>query len=118
MSETVKVGQLVPSFEMDVFDPTRTDFGKISLDDLKAKGQWTVLVFYPADSLSAPTELADLAEKHEDLQESRRDGHFRLDGQQVCAPGVAPGRKTAERRTLPHGRGHDRHGFPSLRRVR
>lgn len=68
MQETVKVGQIVPSFEMDVFDPTRSDFGKISLNDLKAKGQWTVLVFYPADyTFVCPTELADLAEKHEAL---------------------------------------------------
>lgn len=71
MQDIISVGQLVPSFEMDVFDPTRSDFGKISLDDLKAKGQWTVLVFYPADyTFVCPTELADLAEKHEAIQKA------------------------------------------------
>ncbi len=71
MQNSVKVGELVPSFELDVYDPARSDFGKISLDDLKAKGQWTVLVFYPADyTFVCPTELADLAEKHDQLQKS------------------------------------------------
>lgn len=68
MSETVKVGQVVPDFEMDVFDPKRNDFGKISLSGIKKQGKWTVLVFYPADyTFVCPTELADLATKQDDL---------------------------------------------------
>ncbi len=71
MQEVVKVGQLVPTFELDVFDPTRSDFGKISIEDLKAKGQWTVLVFYPADyTFVCPTELADVALKQDTLQKA------------------------------------------------
>lgn len=71
MQDTVKVGQVVPSFELDVFDPARTDFGKISLDDLKQKKQWTVLVFYPADyTFVCPTELADVAAQQETLQKA------------------------------------------------
>lgn len=71
MQDVVQVGQVVPAFEMDVFDPTRSDFGKISIDDLKAKGQWTVLVFYPADyTFVCPTELADLAQKHDVLHQA------------------------------------------------
>lgn len=68
MSETVKVGQVVPDFEMTVFDPKRSDFGKVSLADLKKQGKWTVLVFYPADyTFVCPTELADLATKQDEL---------------------------------------------------
>lgn len=68
MSDTVKVGQVVPDFEMDVFDPKRNDFGKVSLSGIKKQGKWTVLVFYPADyTFVCPTELADLASKHDEL---------------------------------------------------
>jgi alkyl hydroperoxide reductase subunit AhpC len=45
----LKVGQKVPSFEIETYDPTREDFGTISLDKLKAEGKWTILFFYPAD---------------------------------------------------------------------
>jgi NADH-dependent peroxiredoxin subunit C len=52
MSETpagLKVGQKVPPFEIETYDPTIGDFGTISLDKLKAEGKWTILFFYPAD---------------------------------------------------------------------
>lgn len=52
MSDTtgvLKLGQAVPDFEMEIFDPTKGDFGKISLQALKADGKWTILFFYPAD---------------------------------------------------------------------
>jgi peroxiredoxin (alkyl hydroperoxide reductase subunit C) len=68
MSECVKVGHVVPDFEMDVFDPKRNDFSRVSLATLRKSGKWTVLVFYPADyTFVCPTELADVAEKYEDL---------------------------------------------------
>jgi len=44
-----RVGHVVPDFEMDTFDPQKGDFGKVSLESLKAGGKWTVLFFYPAD---------------------------------------------------------------------
>ena len=54
---------------MDVYDPENRAFGKVSLDELKQDGKWTILVFYPADfTFVCPTELADLAEKHETLK--------------------------------------------------
>lgn len=63
------MGQEVPQFEMETFDPARREFGKVSLADLKKKNKWTVLVFYPADfTFVCPTELADLAEKHAALK--------------------------------------------------
>ncbi|MBI5327281.1 MAG: redoxin domain-containing protein [Deltaproteobacteria bacterium] len=69
METCVKVGEVLPNFELDVYDPVKADFGKISLNDVKAKRQWTVLFFYPADfTFICPTELNDLAEKHKELK--------------------------------------------------
>jgi len=66
---TVSVGTEVPDFEMETYDPSQSAFGKISLAELKKKGKWTVLVFYPADfTFVCPTELADLAGKHAALK--------------------------------------------------
>jgi peroxiredoxin (alkyl hydroperoxide reductase subunit C) len=45
----LKVGQSVPAFEMDTYDPTEMFFGKVSLEQLKKDGKWTILFFYPAD---------------------------------------------------------------------
>ena len=45
----VELGAAVPDFELDMYDPARDDFGKISLNQLKDGGKWTVLFFYPAD---------------------------------------------------------------------
>lgn len=68
---TVKVGEVVPEFEMEVFDPTRSAFGTVSLSDLRKQGKWTVLVFYPADyTFVCPTELADVARVHADLKKT------------------------------------------------
>ena len=44
----LKVGQVAPDFELDTYDPTEHYFGKISLDQQKKDGKWTVLFFYPA----------------------------------------------------------------------
>ena len=45
----LKVGQSVPDFEMDTYDPKEMFFGKVSLEQFKKNGKWTVLFFYPAD---------------------------------------------------------------------
>ena len=64
------VGTFVPDFEMETYEPSHGDFGKVSLADLKKAGKWTILVFYPADfTFVCPTELADLAEQHAKLAE-------------------------------------------------
>jgi len=71
MSEQVKAGQVVPNFEMTVFDPKQKGFGKVSLDEIKKRRQWTVLVFYPADyTFVCPTELADVAAQHAALSKA------------------------------------------------
>ncbi len=46
---SLHVGDQVPDFELETFDPVRKDFGRISLKKLKAAKKWTVLFFYPAD---------------------------------------------------------------------
>ncbi len=46
---TLRIGQIVPDFKLDTFDPSKGDFGEISLSSQNAAKQWTVLFFYPAD---------------------------------------------------------------------
>ena len=51
MSEhyVIKVGDPVPDFKIETYDPSKGDFGEISLAELRANKKWTVLFFYPAD---------------------------------------------------------------------
>ncbi|MEN3028091.1 MAG: redoxin domain-containing protein [Aquificaceae bacterium] len=66
--EMLRVGQKVPNFEMEVYDPKTLSFAKVSLEDLLRERKWVVLFFYPADfTFVCPTELADLAEHYEEL---------------------------------------------------
>ncbi len=66
---SVSVGSTVPDFEMETYEPTLGDFAKVSLADIQSAGQWAILVFYPADfTFVCPTELADLAEEHAQLE--------------------------------------------------
>lgn len=74
MDETriLSVGQKVPDFELDAYFPEKKDFGKFRFSETLKKGQWLILFFYPADyTFVCPTELADTAEKYEDL---KKDG--------------------------------------------
>ena len=66
----LSVGEEVPDFKMETFEPSTGSFGEVSLTDLKADGKWTILVFYPADfTFVCPTELADLATQDAKLTE-------------------------------------------------
>ena len=51
MSEvtTIQVGQQVPDFKIETFEPSTKGFGSFSLADAKKNGKWTLLFFYPAD---------------------------------------------------------------------
>ena len=70
MAESLSIGQLVPGFDMEVYDPVKSDFGKVSLEDIKARRQWLILFFYPADfTFVCPTELDDLADKYKELKD-------------------------------------------------
>ena len=65
----LQVGQNVPDFSMETYDPTDYGFGKVSLDELKKAGRWTVLVFYPADfTFVCSTELGDLADEYANIK--------------------------------------------------
>lgn len=62
----IEVGDTVPDFTMDIFDPTKKDFGSVALGDLRAAGKWTILVFYPGDfTFVCTTELTALAEQYD-----------------------------------------------------
>ncbi|MBF0559576.1 MAG: peroxiredoxin [Nitrospirae bacterium] len=66
----LRVGQAVPDFKMETYEPTKGDFGEISLAKLKADKKWTVLVFYPADfTFVCATEFGALAELYEQFKE-------------------------------------------------
>lgn len=68
MGDIVRVGEIVPNFEMETFDPRKGEFGTISLESQRKAKKWTVLVFYPADyTFVCPTELADVADKYKEL---------------------------------------------------
>lgn len=68
-TSVVAVGQTVPNFEMEVYDPQRNDFGKVSLEGLLKEKKWVVLCFYPADfTFVCPTELADYGHKYDELK--------------------------------------------------
>lgn len=45
----IQVGQTVPDFKLDTFDPEKGSFGDVQLESLKSQKKWTVLFFYPAD---------------------------------------------------------------------
>ncbi len=49
ISSSLRVGQQVPDFTLETFDPAKGDFSEISLAAQKAAKKWTVLFFYPAD---------------------------------------------------------------------
>jgi peroxiredoxin (alkyl hydroperoxide reductase subunit C) len=68
--QVVFVGQDVPSFDLETYDPSTGKFGVFSLDEAKKEGKWTILFFYPADfTFVCPTELADLQEVYPKLKE-------------------------------------------------
>lgn len=58
-----RIGHLAPDFEMDAVlgnGEGLNRFGTISLEEIKAKGQWTVLYFYPLDfTFVCPTEIKE-----------------------------------------------------------
>ena len=48
-AEPLRLGQKVPEFTLETYEPTKGDFGSFSLADQIARKRWTILFFYPAD---------------------------------------------------------------------
>lgn len=68
-TQVITPGEKVPVFELETFEPAACKFGRFSLGDAMKNKKWTILVFYPADfTFVCPTELADLADKHAELE--------------------------------------------------
>ncbi len=67
------VGQQAPTFEMDAVlgeGEGLNRFGKVSLEDLKKAGKWTVLYFYPLDfTFVCPTEIKEFNKLYTKLKE-------------------------------------------------
>ena len=49
MVETVQVGQKVPDFTLETYNPKTGDFDEVSLQKNRDAGKWTLVFFYPAD---------------------------------------------------------------------
>ncbi len=45
----LRLGEVVPSFKLDTYDPVANDFGTFQLEDQVKARRWTILFFYPAD---------------------------------------------------------------------
>lgn len=68
-NQTVLVGMDVPDFTIETYEPATGTFGRVSLNEFRLQGLWTVLVFYPADfTFVCPTELADIGEHLDEIQ--------------------------------------------------
>ncbi len=68
-TKMMKVGDMIDNFSMETYIPTDFSFGRISFEELKNQGKWTVLVFYPADfTFVCSTELADFAELYDEFK--------------------------------------------------
>jgi NADH-dependent peroxiredoxin subunit C len=48
-ARVVQLGQKVPDFELNTYEPTKKEFGKFRLGRQQEQGRWTILFFYPAD---------------------------------------------------------------------
>jgi len=68
MCDSIKIGQKVPEFALETFNPSTGKFGKFTLVEAMKEKKWTVLVFYPADfTFICPTELSDVADKYNEI---------------------------------------------------
>jgi len=66
---TLRVGQPVPDFKLETYEPTKGAFSEFSLASQKAEKKWTLLFFYPADfTFVCATEFAALSEHYEEFK--------------------------------------------------
>ncbi len=65
MSKNMKIGQIIPDMEVEVFH--NEEIKKVNFKDYK--GKWLVLLFYPADfTFVCPTELSEAADLYEQFK--------------------------------------------------
>ena len=71
----VKVGEVVPDFEFEVYQKGPSAQGEVKKMSLSSlRGKWVVLVFYPADfTFVCPTELEELATLYPKFQEANAE---------------------------------------------
>ncbi|MES0335420.1 MAG: peroxiredoxin [Candidatus Magnetobacterium sp. LHC-1] len=66
---SLRVGQQVPDFKLETYEPAKGQFAEVSLEDLTEQGKWVVLVFYPADfTFVCATEFEAIAERYEEFK--------------------------------------------------
>ena len=46
---SIQVGQEVPEFELETYNPKTESFDSVRLSELRKQKKWTILFFYPAD---------------------------------------------------------------------
>ena len=66
--DTLMLGQIVPDFTLDTYDPVKEDFGTYELAKNRKAGKWSLLFFYPGDfTFVCATEFNALAEHQDEL---------------------------------------------------
>jgi peroxiredoxin (alkyl hydroperoxide reductase subunit C) len=45
----LRIGQTVPDFQLNTYDPAAQDFAVFDLEAQRKAAKWTILFFYPAD---------------------------------------------------------------------
>ncbi len=69
--DTIKIGQKVPDFELQTYEPAEGKYGKFNLNGAIKNNKWVILVFYPADfTFVCPTELSDVADKQDEFKKT------------------------------------------------
>ena len=63
-----RIEDTLPNFDLTLYNPLTDDVEKKTINDFR--GKWLVLCFYPADfTFVCPTELKDLNQKFEEIQQ-------------------------------------------------
>jgi hypothetical protein len=118
MSDVVHVGQVVPDFEMDVFNPKSHAFEKVSLADLKKtrNGRSSCSIRRTTPSFAPPSwpTWREIRRR----RESGRGSDFRFHRHEIRSLGVAEGRETFGKRQISHGLRSHRKNLPPVRRLR
>ncbi len=65
----IQVGQKVPDFKLETYNPVEKTFGEFTLEAARKAGKWTVLFFYPADyTFVCATEFSAMADVYDEFK--------------------------------------------------